>query len=59
MKISLLFYVCVHMYAGDLRGLKRASDPLELELQVTLSQPLWGLGIELWSSEGIAKTFDL
>lgn len=51
--MSLSFYVCVHMYAEE------ASDPLELELQVTVSHPLWVLGIELWSSEETANTFDL
>lgn len=32
--------VCVHMCEGAQKGQKRASDPLELELQVIVSLPI-------------------
>lgn len=31
---------------------KRASEPLQLELQEVRSSPKWVLGIRLWSLEG-------
>ena len=47
--ILFLFFViceCLHLFlgtvcvSGDFRGEKRPSDPLELELQVVLSDPI-------------------
>jgi hypothetical protein len=40
----------LHVSADALRGQKRASDPLEPELQVEKSCLTWGLGAELVSS---------
>lgn len=37
------------MKAGAVKGLKRASDLPEIELQVFVSCPTWVLGIELRS----------
>ena len=41
--------VC-HMSADTCRGQKRASEPLELELQMVVSFLMWVLGTELKSS---------
>jgi hypothetical protein len=35
---------CIYVCIGVPRGQKRASDPLELELQVDVSCPMWVLG---------------
>lgn len=53
-------YMCghVHMSAVFHGGLKKALDPLELELQVVISQSPWVLGTDLWYSERTANTLD-
>ena len=43
--LPVLWMVC-HVYAGTYTGQKKASDPLELELQVVMSHPTWVLGTE-------------
>lgn len=40
----------VYVFAGDLRGEKRTSDPLELESQAVVRHLPWGLRAELGSS---------
>lgn len=42
--------VC-HMCVGACQGQRKASGPLELELSVAVSHPMWVMGAELWSSE--------
>lgn len=39
------------MLGGTHRGQRRVSDPLELELWVIVSQPMWVLGSKLKSLE--------
>lgn len=41
--------VCAHRGASAYRDQQRASDPLELELQMSVSLPTWVLGTELAS----------
>lgn len=41
--------LCVHhMHPGVHRGQKRTWEPLELELQSDVSQPMWVLGTDPW-----------
>lgn len=51
-------YACVHVliYADIHRGQKRMLDPLELELQVSVSCLTWMLVTELGPSANAAKT---
>jgi hypothetical protein len=42
--------VCTCVYAGALKGQKKAYNPLEPELQVFVRYLTWVLGAELWSS---------
>lgn len=42
--------VCLHLSTGVCVNHRRASEPLELELQVIMSCPMWVLGPELKSS---------
>lgn len=39
-----------HVWTRTCRVQKRASDPVELELQVVMSYLIWVLGMELWCS---------
>lgn len=43
---------------GCLGGQKRALNPLELRLEVTVSHPMWVPGMEPQSSERAAITFN-
>lgn len=51
-------YVYVHMHAGAFRGQKRESNPLELELQATVSCRTRVLGTILRSSARSANTLN-
>lgn len=42
MSVCLSVHIC-HMYAGDLEGQKKISDPLVLELQMAVSHSVWML----------------
>lgn len=42
--------VCVRLHSSAQRGQKRASDPLELELEVIMNFSTWVLGIKLRST---------
>lgn len=50
--------VYVHMHAGAFRGQKRESNPLELELQATVSCWMRVLGTILGSSARSANTLN-
>ena len=44
-------FVCAHMYAVPIEASqKRVSDPLELEVQITVSHHVGVLETDLWSS---------
>ena len=47
----------MHMSIEDLKGQKRALDPLELELQTAVSCLAWVLGTELGSSAEVVTHF--
>jgi hypothetical protein len=49
----------MHMSAGAYRALKKASDPLNLDLQEVMSVPTLVLGIEPGSSVRMLSTLDL
>lgn len=52
-------YACLVGGGGAIYGgQKKVSDPLELELQVSLSHPQWVVGTELWSSEKAAHVLN-
>lgn len=46
------------MSAGAHRGEKRVLDPLELDLQATVSYPTWVLGTKLGSSAKATSTLN-
>jgi hypothetical protein len=48
--LYVFVYYSKYWYLGR-RVQKKGLDPLELELQVFVSQPTWGLGTQLCSSE--------